>query len=59
MLIIPPGWWHSVKSLDTSVSVNIWTALDKSDILARESEAATRIISQICDSSKLIRYEFY
>ena len=58
MLVIPPGWWHSVASLDTTVSVNIWSALPETDNKAREKEAATRIISQICKKSELIRYFF-
>jgi tRNA wybutosine-synthesizing protein 5 len=24
IIYIPPGWWHQVRSLDTSVSVNYW-----------------------------------
>lgn len=24
MLYLPPGWWHYVKALSTSVSVSFW-----------------------------------
>ena len=48
MLIIPPGWWHEVKSLDLSVSVNIWTAEPRLDKTEREKEALTRIMGSLC-----------
>ena len=48
MLIIPPGWWHEVKSLDLSVSVNIWTAEPRLDKAEREKEALTRIMGSLC-----------
>ena len=48
MLIIPPGWWHEVKSLDLSVSVNIWTAEPSLDKTEREKEALTRIMGTLC-----------
>ena len=59
MLIIPPGWWHSVRSLDLSISVNIWTPSPARDEKAREIEAATRIVSQICAKSGLVRFLFF
>lgn len=49
MLIIPPGWWHEVKSLDTSVSINIWTAAPDMDEKERGKEALTRIIGSLCE----------
>lgn len=24
LLVMPPGWWHSLKSLDTAMSVSLW-----------------------------------
>ncbi|KAI8456143.1 hypothetical protein BY996DRAFT_4579952 [Phakopsora pachyrhizi] len=24
MLVMPPGWWHSMKSLETSMNISIW-----------------------------------
>jgi len=48
LLVIPPGWWHEVKSLDTSVSINIWTAEPKLDQSERAKEAATRMIGALC-----------
>jgi len=54
MLIIPPKWWHTTRSLDLSISVNIWNKLPKIDEKSRESEAATRILSEIARCSELI-----
>ena len=51
MLIVPPGWWHHVYSLDLSVSVNIWSPNNETDPIHREKEAMTRIIGKICTES--------
>ena len=57
MLIIPPKWWHTTRSLDLSISVNIWNKLPQIDEKSRESEAATRILSEIARCSELIRFK--
>ncbi|KAK0182125.1 hypothetical protein PV327_000291 [Microctonus hyperodae] len=43
VLLVPRGWWHYVESLDTTVSVNVWLALDV-DYEARIKEALVKLI---------------
>ena len=47
MLIIPPGWWHHVRSLDLSVSINIWSANETTDKYERNTENTYYIIQFI------------
>jgi len=53
MLIVPPGWWHQVESLDLSVSVNIWNPNEPRDSEHRTKEAMTRIMANICRQSNI------
>lgn len=34
ILYIPAGWWHEIKSLDTSISVNFWWKMKLFDLSA-------------------------
>lgn len=43
VIFIPRHWWHFVRSLDTSVSINTWIDLE-SDAQDRLKEAITRLL---------------
>lgn len=43
VLFVPPLWWHYVESLETSITVNIWPALN-SDHRNRLEESLVRLI---------------
>jgi len=56
MLVVPPGWWHSVVSLTEAISVNIWSPCpppSSHDSDATETEVATRIITKLCSEARL------
>ncbi|KAK9309435.1 hypothetical protein QLX08_000916 [Tetragonisca angustula] len=43
VLLVPPGWWHYVESLELTVSVNIWLPII-TDNISRVKEAIVKLI---------------
>lgn len=39
LLYIPAGWWHEVKSLETSISINFWWTTGIEDLFVEQSTA--------------------